>query len=112
MVESTLRREVWEELGIDIAGIRLLRVDAVPYVREEPGPHRLDFYFRCVPVQGFTSLREGLKDGSVKPKSPEIKQIRLVALTEVDKLDLFSADARFLKADLARLWPTLAVALR
>ena len=32
VLEATLRREVWEELGIDLAEIRLLRVDAVPYV--------------------------------------------------------------------------------
>jgi 8-oxo-dGTP pyrophosphatase MutT (NUDIX family) len=111
VLESTLRREVWEELGIDITEIRLLRVDAVPYVREEPGPYRLDFYFRCVPLQGFAALREGLKAGSIKPRSPEIKQIRLVALTDVDKFDLFSADARFVKEDLARLEPSLAAAL-
>jgi len=112
VLEATLRREVWEELGINLADIRLLRVDAVPYVREEPGPRRLDFYFRCAPMEGFAALREGLKAETIKPMSPEIKQIRLVALTDVDQLDLFSPDARFLKEDLARLEPTLAAALK
>jgi hypothetical protein len=36
---------VWEELGIGIEAIELLRVDAVPFVAEEPGPYRLDFYY-------------------------------------------------------------------
>ncbi len=107
VLEATLRREVWEELGIDIENIRLLRVDAVPYVREEPGPYRLDFYFRCEPAGGFAALREGLEVGTVVPRSPEIRQIRLVELTDIDQLDLFSPDARFLTEDLPRLEPTL-----
>ncbi len=107
VLEATLRREVWEELGIDITNIRLLRVDAVPYVREEPGPYRLDFYFRCAPAGGFAALREGLRLGTIAPRSPEIAEIRLVGLTDVERLDLFSPDARFLREDLPRLEPAL-----
>ena len=107
VLESTLRREVWEELGIDITSIRLLRVDAIPYVVEEPGPYRLDFYFRCVPHQGFAALRRDLSSGKIKPRSPEIKQIRFVPLTDLRKYDLYSSDIRFLLEDLPRLEPTL-----
>src|SRR6267143_2080906 len=49
VIESALRREISEELGIEITLISLLRIDAIPYVSEEPGPYRLDFYFRCAP---------------------------------------------------------------
>ena len=65
VLESTLQREVWEELGIDITATRLLRVDAIPYVVEEPGPYRLDFYFRCTPKDGFAALRRGLSSGQL-----------------------------------------------
>jgi 8-oxo-dGTP pyrophosphatase MutT (NUDIX family) len=107
IVEATLRREVWEEIGIGVEAIRLLRIDAVPYVPEEPGPYRLDFYFRCTPEQGFPALRETLRSGQVRPRSPEVKQIRLVPLNELARYDLYSCDARFLREDLPRLDPTL-----
>jgi hypothetical protein len=58
---------------IDI--VRLTKIDGVPYVQEEPGPYRLDFYYRCLPKQGFGSLREGLDNGIIKPHSPEVRQI-------------------------------------
>lgn len=109
VLESTLRREVWEELGIDITVFRLLRVDAIPYVVEEPGPYRLDFYYRCAPQNGFAKLREGVSSGQIKPRSPEIKQMRFVSLPKLTNYDLFSADARFLREDLPRLEPTLAM---
>ena len=111
VLEATLRREVWEELGIEISVFRLLRVDAIPYVVEEPGPYRLDFYYRCAPRGGFTKLREGLSSGQIKPRSPEIGQMRLVPLAHLRKYDLFSADARFLNHDLARLEPTLTASM-
>ena len=107
VLESALRREVMEELGIEIAAIRLLRVDAIPYVLEEPGPYRLDFYYRCLPKQGFATLREGLAAGLIKPRSPEISQMRLVPLSALDEYDLFSSDARLLREDLSRLEPGL-----
>ena len=107
VLESALRREVMEELGIEIAAIRLLRVDAIPYVLEEPGPYRLDFYYRCLPKQGFATLREGLAAGLIKPRSPEISQMRLVPLSALDEYDLFSSDARLLREDLSRLEPRL-----
>jgi hypothetical protein len=47
------------QLGIEIEILRLTKIDAVPYVPEEPGPYRLDFYYRRLPKQGFSSLREG-----------------------------------------------------
>ena len=102
VIEATLRREILEELGIEIEAIRLLRVDAVPYIEEEPGPYRLTFYYRCSPKQGFAVLREGLKSGKTTPVSPEIKQMRLVALTDLAGYDLFSSDVRFLRDDLPR----------
>ena len=108
VVETALRREVLEELGIEITVISMLRIDAIPYVSEEPGPYRLDFYFRCAPLEGFAALRHGLKSGQSKPCSPEIEQIRLVPLTDLSKYDLFSTDVRFLTEDLPRLEPTLA----
>jgi 8-oxo-dGTP diphosphatase len=108
VLESALRREVWEELGIEVTALRLLRVDAIPYVAEEPGPYRLDFYFRCAPLQGFTALREELASAGPGHRSPEITRLRLVPLTELQQYDLFSADARFLRQDLPRLEPALA----
>jgi 8-oxo-dGTP pyrophosphatase MutT (NUDIX family) len=110
VLESALRREVWEELGLEVTEIRLLRVDAIPYVTEEPGPYRLDFYFRCTPRLGFAALRQGLASGQRGPRSPEIRQLRLVPLTDLGGYDLFSADARFLNEDLLRLEPALAKA--
>ena len=109
VIESALRREVREELGIEITVTRLLRIDAIPYIAEEPGPYRLDFYFRCAPRDGFAELRRGLKSGRTKPRSPEIRQIRLVSRADLTKYDLFSPDLRFLSQDLPRLEPTLAV---
>jgi 8-oxo-dGTP pyrophosphatase MutT (NUDIX family) len=107
VIEAALRREVSEELGIDILVIRLLRVDAVPYIAEEPGPYRLDFYFRCAPRDGFAALRQGVSSGRIRPSSPEIKQIRFAALTSLRDYDLFSTDFRFLSEDLPRLEPNL-----
>ena len=109
VIESALRREISEELGIEITVISLLRIDAIPYVAEEPGPYRLDFYFRCTPRDGFAALRHGLNSGQTYPRSPEIKQVRLVPLTDLTKYDLFSTDVRFLTEDLPRLEPTLAI---
>jgi len=112
VIESALRREVLEELGIEISVIRLLRIDAIPYVSEEPGPYRLDFYFRCAPRDGFAALRHGLNSGQTKPCSPEIRQTRFVPLTDLTKYDLFSTDVRFLTEDLPRLEPTLRLERR
>ncbi|WP_290648931.1 NUDIX hydrolase [Aquisalimonas sp.] len=107
VLEQTLRREVREELGIGIEGISLLRVDAVPYVAEEPGPYRLDFYFRCRPKGGFAGLRAALAAGEFTPASPEIRDARLVPLPETGGFDLFSTDERFLRQDLPRLMPEI-----
>ncbi len=109
VIESALRREVTEELDIEITVSRLLRIDAIPYIAEEPGPYRLDFYFRCAPRDGFAALRHGLNSGQTKPCSPEIRQIRFVPLTDLGKYDLFSTDVRFLTEDLPRLEPALAL---
>jgi 8-oxo-dGTP pyrophosphatase MutT (NUDIX family) len=109
-IEQTLRREIWEELGIGIEQTRLLRIDAVPYVAEEPGPYRLDFYFRCSPQGGFAALRTALAGGRLMRPSPEIRSARLVPLPDVSQYDLFSPDARFLSQDLPRLQPALASA--
>ena len=107
VIEASLRREVFEELGIEIEVIRMLRVDAIPYIVEEPGPYRLDFYYLCLPVQGFAVLQEELASGKIKPASPEIKQMRLVALTDLAGYDLFSPDIRFLNDALPRIEPKL-----
>ena len=109
VIESALRREISEELGIEIAVMRLLRIDAIPYIPEEPGPYRLDFYFRCAPREGFVAFRRSLDSGQVRPCSPEIRQMRLVPLTNLSQYDLFSSDARFLTIDLPRHEPSLAV---
>jgi hypothetical protein len=68
----------------------------VPYVPKEPGPYRLDFYYRCLPKQGFGSLREGLRTGIIKPRSPELRQILLVPVSRLKEYDLYSSDARIL----------------
>jgi 8-oxo-dGTP pyrophosphatase MutT (NUDIX family) len=109
VIESALRREIFEELGVEIAVIRLLGIDAIPYIAEEPGPYRLDFYFRCAPREGFAALRHSLESGLAKPCSPEIRQIRFVPLTELTKYDLFSSDLRFLTKDLPRHEPAFAI---
>jgi len=96
VVESALRREIFEELGIEIDIVGLSRIDAVPYVPEEPGPYRLDFYYRCLPKQGFGALREGLDRGTIKPHSPEVRQIALVQVNRLKEYDLYSSDARIL----------------
>jgi 8-oxo-dGTP pyrophosphatase MutT (NUDIX family) len=108
VLEATLRREVWEEIDIAIEDIRLLRVDAVPYVAEEPGPYRLDFYYGCRPAGGFAPLRADLATGRYRPRSPEILRVRLVPLDAAQRLDLFSADARFIARDLPRFLPAPA----
>jgi 8-oxo-dGTP pyrophosphatase MutT (NUDIX family) len=103
ILEATLQREISEELGIDVKVLRLLRTDAVPYVAEEPGPYRLTFYFRCEPAGGFAAFRRDLDAGAIRPRSAEILQLRLVPLDSLNDFDLFSPDARFLRADLPRL---------
>ena len=108
VIEYALRREVMEELGMDIVVDSLLRVDAIPFVVEEPGPYRLDFYFRCSPDIGFSAFREGIDSGRIKPNSPEITQVRFVPLTSLCNYDISSAHDRFLKQDLPRLEPALA----
>jgi len=109
VIESALRREVLEELGIEITVIGLLRIDAIPFVSEEPGPYRLDFYFRCAPRDGFAAFRHDLNSGQTKPFSPEIKQVRFVPLTDLTDYYLYSTDLRFLTEDLPRLVPTLSI---
>ena len=103
VIELALHREIEEEIGIDIEVVRLLRIDAVPFMREEPGPFRLTFYFQCAPKGGFEALREGIASGRVKPRSPEITDMRFVSLSEIGDYDLFSTDRRFLTQDLRRL---------
>jgi 8-oxo-dGTP pyrophosphatase MutT (NUDIX family) len=108
VIERALRREISEELGLEITVMGLLRIDAIPYIPEEPGPYRLDFYFRCEPRDGFAALRRSMGAGQARTCSPEIKRVRLVPLTDLHKYDLFSSDARFLTSDLPRLQPSLA----
>ncbi len=103
VLESTLRREVYEELGIEIEIIRLMRIDAVPFVPEEPGPYRLDFYYQCAPSVGFQALREGVNSGRVLPRSPEVRQIQFVPLDRLPDFDLYSCDSRLLSHHLPRL---------
>ncbi len=96
VLESTLRREVYEELGIEIVIGKIVRIDAVPYVPEEPGPYRLDFYFRCTPRQGFDTLRAELDSGKLRPRSPEVNTIRLIPMPLLPEYDLYSSDADLL----------------
>ena len=105
VLEATLSREIREELGIEVVDIHLLRVDAVPYVEEEPGPYRLTFYYQCKPAAGFAALCDGLASGKVQARSPEVTRICMASLDELDGYDLFSTDARFLQQDLPRLVP-------
>ncbi len=103
VIQSALRREVWEEIGIGIKAVELIRIDAVPYVPEEPGPYRLDFYFRCTPDQGFDALREGLRSGQIKPRSPEVAEICMVPVKQLKGYDLYSSDVKFLQSYLPKL---------
>lgn len=105
VLEATLSREIREELGIDIVDIHLLRIDAVPYVEEEPGPYRLTFYFLCKPEAGFAAMHEALSRSKMQAHSAEVTRARMVSLDELDGYDLFSTDARFLLQDLPRLVP-------
>jgi 8-oxo-dGTP pyrophosphatase MutT (NUDIX family) len=107
VLESTLRREVFEELGIEVEILRLLRIDAVPYVPEEPGPYRLDFYYRCLPKSGIRALREGLASGRIRPRSPEIQTIRFVPFSSLGEYDLYSSDAKLLNEHRPQLVPSL-----
>jgi 8-oxo-dGTP pyrophosphatase MutT (NUDIX family) len=109
VIEYALRREVMEELGMRVVVDRLLRMVAIRFGAEEPGPYRLDFFFRCAPDIGFPALREGVDSGRIKPSSPEITRMRLVPLTDLGDYDIFSTDERFLKQDLPRLEPALAI---
>jgi hypothetical protein len=52
-------------------------------------------------------LREQLASGKIKPASPEIKQMCLVALTDLAEYDMFSPDIRLLNDDLPRIEPKL-----
>ena len=101
LIQSTLRREILEEIGIGIQAVELIRIDAIRYIPEEPGPYRLDFYFRCTPNKGFTALRHGLETGQIKPRSPEVTEIRLVPLTHLGNYDVFSSHVRFLHSYLS-----------
>ncbi len=111
VIEATLQKEVMEELGIHVDIVRMLRTDAVPYIAEEPGPYRLTFYFLCTPVGGFTTFREGLKQGEIPPHSPEIVQMKMVPMDRLGDYDLFSPDGRLLRDDLARLLPELVTGI-
>lgn len=108
VIEVALRREISEELGIPINIDRLLRIDAIPFMPEEPGPFRLTFYFQCTPQAGFPALKDSLISGDTRPQSPEILDMRLVQLCELDQYDLFSTDHRFLTDDLPRLLPSVS----
>lgn len=108
VIEAALRREILEELGIEITVMGLVRIDAIPYIPEEPGPYRLDFYFRCAPREGFAAFRRSLESRRARPCSPEIRQMRFVSLADLGTYDLFSSDARFLTQDLPRCEPAVA----
>ena len=41
-------------------------------------------------------MREGLRTGIIKPRSPELRQILLVPVSRLKEYDLYSADARIL----------------
>jgi 8-oxo-dGTP pyrophosphatase MutT (NUDIX family) len=96
VLKSTLRREIYEELGIEIEIGSLIRVDAVPYVPEEPGPYRLDFYYRCLPKCGIGALRQELASNQIYKHSPEIKTIRFVPMSSLAQYDLYSSDKNLL----------------
>jgi len=109
VIEATLQREVKEELGIDINIIRMLRVDAVPYVAEEPGPYRMTFYYLCTPSEGFESFRKELETGHICPQSPEVTRMKLVPFNRLDEYDVFSADRRLLLKSMDRLIPGITI---
>jgi 8-oxo-dGTP pyrophosphatase MutT (NUDIX family) len=108
VLKSTLRREVYEELGIEIEIGNLIRMDAVPFVPEEPGPYRLDFYYLCHPREGIDALRQKLARGKVHGRSPEIKTIRFVPIDSLGQYDLYSSDKNLL----IERWPAISSLLQ
>jgi len=105
IIESALRREIFEELGIEIDAVNLLRIDAVPFVPEEPGPYRLDFYYRCEPQLGFDELRNRAAHCSDNDHSPEIDEIEFVPLPNLKDYDLYSSDVSFFRGELSNIIP-------
>lgn len=103
VIESALQREIFEELKLEINVLRLVLVDAIPYVAEEPGPYRLDFYYLCEPKGGFSLLRQDLNSGRIKPRSPEVEKVVFVPVTDLSKYDLFSSDIRFFRKELPNI---------
>jgi signal transduction histidine kinase/8-oxo-dGTP pyrophosphatase MutT (NUDIX family) len=101
VLEETLRREIREETGVAVEAARLVTVEALPLVINEPGVPVVDFYFRCLPDQGFTVLRTELKSGGKRPSSPEIDRIELVKVTELERYDLSPSHKRFLRSFVA-----------
>lgn len=112
VLEAALRREVFEELGIEVEIQRLIRIDAIPYVPEEPGPSRLDFYFACAPKGGMKTLKEGLASGTVRPRSPEVKTIRFVPLRALGDYDLYSSDAELFRDHMSDVVPFAGTSMR
>ncbi|MBZ5500265.1 MAG: NUDIX hydrolase [Acidobacteriia bacterium] len=92
-----LKRELYEELGIEITPVQLLHIDAGPNIKEEPGPLHLIFYFRCYPVNGVEWLKESFAIGNIKPRSAEIDRIAFVPVNEIFQYDVASVHLRFLR---------------
>jgi 8-oxo-dGTP pyrophosphatase MutT (NUDIX family) len=107
VLKATLRREIYEEMGIEIEIGSLIRMDAVPYVPEEPGPYRLDFYYLCLPKYGIGALRQELASIRVQGRSPEIKSIRFVPRNLLAQYDLYSGDKDLLVEHWAEIAPHL-----
>jgi len=63
VLRATLRREVIEETGLNFNVVQLAGIEAGVPVPEEGASDRLDFYFRCVPEQGYEQLRHEIREG-------------------------------------------------
>lgn len=96
VLQRALHRELLQELGMGITVGDLLHIQAIPNIEEEPGPYHLIFYFKCVPGDGVNSLIEGLKEGRIVPRSPEIDLVRFVPINILQTYDLASAHEKFL----------------
>jgi len=96
VLESALRRELFEELGIELKPIDLIHIDAIPFMAEEPGPYHLVFYFKCIPDNGIEFFRKNIESGKLVPRSPELREICFVPLDMLNEYSLASVHARFL----------------
>lgn len=83
------RREVWEEVGLDV------ELEGEPAVVVDPDPQRIDLVFRARPAPGVDPT-------SARPRSPEIAEVRWFSRDELPELQPETATALVALARSAR----------